>query len=114
MNSSYSNYHRRSCHRHQSGGLFFIIPVIFILFFTHSWFYLWPFFIIFMIFAFSKKPRYNSTYDYQNSEPRFISSTNYQKSSYSSKPVTSNFCKNCGSHIESDSIFCSECGFKIY
>lgn len=112
----------RSCHRHHSHPpLGFIFIPLFVVFFFYEpkFHFFWPV-IIFMIFLFFialHRTRYtyhrgsfdNNNNNYQNDY--FTVNYPYYHNPQGIKP---NYCKNCGTVIEQDSKYCSECGNKLF
>ena len=72
----------------------------------------WPILIILMIFFFVSKPNSKRSRYYPPRNPIYLENKSSETASKSQFNV--NFCKNCGSSLEPDALFCSECGSKVY
>lgn len=110
MQASRPSYSRNSCNSRRSSGLFFLIPLFFVTFFVFRWFVFWPILLVIFIVILASKPRYYHSNYYQ---PRYNSNLNNYSTSVPSQNVKINYCKNCGSFIEQDSLYCSECGQQL-
>lgn len=111
MESTQHQYTRNTCGTHYHGNGFFIFPIlILVLIFSRGVF--WPIFLVFLIIFLVSQPNRRSRRYYRaqaynqqpisNSSPRYVTKAEV------------NFCKNCGTKIEADSVYCQECGFKLF
>ena len=111
MESTHQSHYRNSCDTHYRSGGFFIFPLIFFaIFFSRG--IIWPILVIFFIIFLASRPRtYRRRYYQPNSYYQGTSSDTTPR--FVSKQYDINFCKNCGTKIEPDSLYCQECGFKL-
>lgn len=111
MQHTNRHYRRNSCGYRQSNGFIFIFPLFFIAFLFFKMNSIWPVLFVLFIILMASKPRYRySNYNQPiNKTPFTYPNDNKMENSN----VKINFCKNCGSSVELDATFCSECGFRL-
>lgn len=73
--------------------------------------------ILYLIFRSQNKHRVDTSY-YHGPPPRFVnkqSTSQYTTQSTTTQETVSKpkYCKNCGSKLDFDSRFCSDCGFEV-
>lgn len=111
MQSSRHRYSRNSCNSHHSGGMFFVFPLIFLSIFVFRAISFWPFLIVLTIIFFASKPNSKRSRYYPTHNSSYLENNNSENVSKSQ--FNADFCPNCGSSLESDALFCSECGNKL-
>ena len=104
-------YSRNSCNSNRSSGMFFIFPALFFSFFVFRYISFWPFLIVLMMFFFISKPNSKRSRYYPPRNSTYLENKNSE--SVSKSQFNINFCNNCGSSLEPDALFCSECGSKV-
>lgn len=112
MESTQRQQYRNTCHTHYHGNGFFIFPIlILVLIFSRGAF--WPIFLVFLIIFLASQPKRRSR-RYYRSQAYYQQPIPDNSPQFVSKNTEVNFCKNCGTRIEPDSIYCQECGYKLY
>ena len=118
MQSSIQEFYH-SCHGrhpHPPFDLLFLLLLMLLFLYIIKFHFIWPF-IVLMIFVFFVAMQRNR---HTNHRGGFYNN-NYQdyqvivNSSYkNNQMIKSNYCKNCGTAIEQDSKYCSECGICLF
>ena len=111
MQTFQPQYSRNSCGRRHHGGFFFLIPLFFVFFFLFRMVNFWLLLFVIFIVIIASKPRYYNSNYYQPRDNSYLN--NYPTTQTQSQKVQINYCKNCGSFLEQNSLFCSECGHRL-
>ncbi len=118
MNATNPEFHY-SCHNHHPHhpfGFIILFPVILFFLYETKFHFIWPVIIviIFVFFVAMHRTKYihnrgRKPIDNNQNYPVMVS-YNYRQNQQKLKP---RYCMNCGTLIEQDSKFCSECGTNV-
>lgn len=109
QNSPYQlqNFSYRSDYR---GVKLYIFPLILAILYFHFWIPYWPLLVIILIPIFVWKRHTKFSKKSHNK-----SNVNSTSSDLNSNPqLKTTLCEKCGSSLQNNDLFCSECGSKIY
>jgi hypothetical protein len=102
--------HSNSCQKNPNGFILFF-PLLFLIIISAKIGTFWPGLILLFFIIFMGQPQNKGLKNNSHQKPFFTSENDYLMKSESKNQV--NFCKNCGSSVEQDAKFCSDCGFNL-